>query len=237
MSVWRSDRQTELPDKRSSKLSGKRMKIAIGVVVVICLLLFLFREQWLMAIGNFLIVQDPLHPTDVIHVIAGEDYRTDYAIQLYKQGYAKTIFFTGGCCNFHNYYHGLHGLEVSLSQGVPLNAIAYDDSKVTSTYMEAERLREWISKSPTSIRSVIVVSDPFHMRRARWAYKKILGNNVEVQMAPVPFAKTPYQQEWWKNGASRKYIWDEYTKYLYYVVRYQFSQGKIKDWLKSLDTE
>src|SRR6185369_3491184 len=97
MSVWRSNRKTELPDKSSSKLSRKRMKIAIGIAVV-CLLLFLFREQWLIAIGNFLIVDDKLHPADVIHVIAGDDYRTDYAIQLYKQGYAKTIFFTGGWC-------------------------------------------------------------------------------------------------------------------------------------------
>jgi hypothetical protein len=138
MLVWRSDRQTALPGKRSSKLSGKRMKIAIGVVVVICLLLFLFREQWLMAIGNFLIVEDELHPADVIHVIAGDDYRTDYAIQLYKQGYAKTIFFTGGWCIYHNYYHGVHGQEVSLSLGVPLDAIACDESTVTSSYMEAE---------------------------------------------------------------------------------------------------
>ena len=72
------------------------MKILI-VLAVICLLIILFREQWLMAIGNFLIVQDQLHSGDVIHVIAGNDYRTDYAIQLYKQGYAKTIFFTGVC--------------------------------------------------------------------------------------------------------------------------------------------
>jgi hypothetical protein len=53
----------------------------------------LFSEQCLFRVGDFLIVQDALHPGEVIHVIAGEDYRTDYAIQLYRQGYEKTRFF------------------------------------------------------------------------------------------------------------------------------------------------
>ena len=212
------------------------MKIAIGIAVV-CLLLFLFREQWLIAIGNFLIVDDKLHPADVIHVIAGDDYRTDYAIQLYKQGYAKTIFFTGGWCKYHNYYHGSHGQEVSLSQGVPLDAIANDESSVMSTYMEAKRLKEWISKSPTPIRSVIVVSDPFHMRRAQWTYKRVLGKSIEILMAPVPFEVMPYQKVWWNDKDSRRYVRDEYQKYVYYFLRYNFSSGWLKNWLASLDTE
>jgi len=37
-------------------------------------------------IGDFLVVEDDLRPADVIHIIAGDDYRTDYAIQLYQQG-------------------------------------------------------------------------------------------------------------------------------------------------------
>jgi len=49
-----------------------------------------------------------LQPADAIHVIAGEDYRTDYAIQLYKQGYGKTLFFTGGWCETQGYHHGEH---------------------------------------------------------------------------------------------------------------------------------
>lgn len=213
------------------------MKIAVGFVVVICLLLLLFREQWLMAIGDFLIVEDDLHPADVIHVIAGEDYRTDYAIQLYKQGYAKTIFFTGGWCTFHNYYHGAHGQAVSLSQGIPLEAIAYDESTVMSTYMEAERLKEWISKSPRPIHSVIVVSDPFHMRRAQWTYQKVLGKSIGVQMAPVSFQQTVYQPAWWTDRISQEYVWNEYEKYLYYLLRYQLSSGLFQKWLISMDRE
>jgi uncharacterized SAM-binding protein YcdF (DUF218 family) len=214
----------------------KRMKIFIGLASL-SLVLFVFREKWLLAIGDFLIVEDTLHPADVIHVIAGDDYRTEYAIQLYKQGYGTILFFTGGWCTYHNYYHGKHAEEFSLARGVPLKAIAYDESKVTSTYMEAERLKEWIAQQPHTVRSVIVVSDPFHMRRVQWAYSKVLGESIKLQMAPVPFEQTPLQRVWWKDWKSRKYVRDEYQKYVYYIFRYQLSSGKFQKWLVSLDKE
>jgi uncharacterized SAM-binding protein YcdF (DUF218 family) len=209
----------------------------LGFLFLVIVLVIAFRQRILLAVGDFLVVQDELHPADAIHVIAGDDYRTDYAIQLYKQGYARRIFFTGGWCRFHGYYHGLHGQEVSLAQGVLPQDIAFDETTVISTYDEAERLKEWIDQSPVPIRSVIVVSDPFHMRRARWTYRKILGNSVEVQMAPVPFSQTPFQRVWWTDRASRKYVEDEYKKYAYYLARYQYSWGRLQKWLVSLDSE
>jgi hypothetical protein len=68
------------------------MKIRIGLVILSTILI-IFREQLLMYIGDFLSVQDTLQTADVIHVIAGDDYRTDYAIQLYKQEYGEKLFF------------------------------------------------------------------------------------------------------------------------------------------------
>jgi len=220
----------------SAYLSERRIKIIVGLGFL-SVLLILFHEQWLLPIGNYLVIEDTLQPADVIQVIAGEDYRTDYAIQLFKEGDAETLFYTGGWCNLHLYYHGEHAKEISLAAGVPLESIAIDDSPVTSTYMEAERLKEWISHSARPIRSVIVVSDPFHMRRVNWTYRWVLGDQIRVQMAPVPFDRTPYQRAWWKDPESRKYVQDEYRKYIYYMVRYQFSGGKFQEWLASFDTE
>lgn len=212
--------------------------LVIGFILLAAsLALILARESILMAVGNFLIVQDDLQPADVIHVISGEDLRTDYAIQLYKQGLGKTIFFTGGWYETKHYYHGLHGLSVSLAAGVPKSAIALDDSAVTSTYAEAERLKAWIDRSPVPIRSVIVVSDPFHMRRAQWTYRKVLGEGVKIEMAPLPFELTPYQRRWWEDHDSRDYVREEYEKMVYYVARYQLAWGPVKEWLASLDND
>src|SRR5512143_168385 len=146
-----------------------------------------FPTQTIAAVGNFLVIQDKLHPVDVIQVIAGEDYRTEYAIQLYKQGYAKMLFFTGGWCIQHQYYHGSHGMEVALQAGVPRQAVAYDDSKVLSTYDEVSLLKKYLDENQTGYHSVMVVSDPFHMRRAQWTYRHILGKGYTILMTPEPF--------------------------------------------------
>lgn len=197
--------------------------------------IILFRERWLTLIGDFLIIDDLLEPAEVIHVIAGEDYRTDYAFQLYQRGYGKTIFFTGGRCESHLTGHGARAKEKAIAQGVPVDSIAFDDSDVMSTYMEAEKLKEWIERNSYSVQSIIVVSDPFHMRRARCAYRRVFGDKVQLQMAPVPFKLTPYQSTWWKNVKSREYVQDEYFKFIFYLFRYKYSWGFFKDWLASFD--
>ena len=215
----------------------KHMLIAIATLILLGAILFLVREPILYFISDFLVVQDDLHPADVIHVIAGADYRTDYAIQLYQQGYGKQIFFTGGWCIFHNLYHGQHGRNLALEQGVPPESIAIDETTVTSTYSEAVRLKEFIANSSTPIHSVTIVSDPFHMQRARWTYRHVLGDEISLQMAPVPFELSPYQRRWWTDEASRKYVKDEYLKMAYYYLRYQLGAGPLQEWLVSLDRD
>jgi uncharacterized SAM-binding protein YcdF (DUF218 family) len=195
------------------------------------------RERVLYAIGDFLVVQDKLQTADVIHVIAGPDEYTDYAVRLYQQGYGKRIFFTGGWCREHSDYHGDRGRRRAGAQGVPAEAIATDDSHVTSTYSEVVRLREFIRQSETPIQSVISVSDPYHMRRARWTYRHVLGDGVRVYMPPVPFEFSAYKRSWWMDSASGQMVKDEYLKILYYYARYRFSWGLLREWLASLDRD
>jgi uncharacterized SAM-binding protein YcdF (DUF218 family) len=219
-------------------LSGQKKRFIVPIsIVLLGAALLVFRKPIALAAGDFLMTRDELQPADVIHVIAGEDYRTDYAIQLYQQDYGKQLFFTGGWCTYHNFYHGQHSRQLAMKQGVPEEVIAIDESQVMSTYEEAVRLKEFIAQNPDPIRSVIVVSDPYHMRRARWTYRHVLGAEVRVQMAPVPFDLTPYQQRWWTDDASRRYVRDEYLKIVYYYARYQLSWGPVKEWLASFDRD
>ncbi len=57
----------------------KRIKITVALVLLV-MILILGREQGVSLIGNHLIVEDDRKPADVIHVIAGDDYRADDAI-------------------------------------------------------------------------------------------------------------------------------------------------------------
>ena len=150
---------------------------------------------------------------------------------------AKQIFFTGGWCTFHGYYHGQHGAEHAEAQGVAPERIAIDESRVTSTYDEVVLLKEFIARSQAPIRSVIVVSDAFHGRRAVFTYRLVLGDAVAVQFAPVPFEASTYQRRWWTDRASQQYVRDEYMKLPYYCARYRVSWGPIQRWLAAMDRD
>ena len=195
--------RTKMPWRYAAIIAGIA---AVGVIV------FLVREPILLAVGNFLVVQEDLQPADVIHVISGPDYRSDYGDELYRQGYAKQMFFTGGWCPVIQGNHALRAEERALEQGIPATAIVADGFQVTSTYSEAVRLKMFIDQSPVPIRSVIIVSDPHHMRRARWAYHEVLGDGVKLEMAPVPFQQSPYRRRWWTDDESRQMVKDEYLK-------------------------
>lgn len=205
------------------------------IAVLLSATLYLTHERILLAMGDFLVVRNTLKPADVIHVIAGEDYRTDYAIQLFQQGFGRELYFTGGWCPFHNETHGDRAKRRAIQQGVKLEAIVIDDFPVTSTYSEVLRLKEFMRRAQVPLHSVIVVSDSFHTRRARWTYRQILGDDVKVQMAPVSFELSPYKRHWWIDRASRQFVKEEYLKIIYYHARYQLSWGPIKEWLASLD--
>jgi uncharacterized SAM-binding protein YcdF (DUF218 family) len=222
----------------SGQLSMKKIYYLIIIsLVIISFFLYIFRDVLLMAIGNFLIIQDPLQPADVIHVVSGPDHRTYYSIQLFKQGYGKKLFFTGGWCADIQGIHADRSKDQSMEQGIPEEMIGTDSYQVVSTYQEAERLKLWIDRTHGSVKSVIIVSDPHHMRRARWTYQQVLGKDIQLIMAPVPFDQTPYHQRWWLDRMSINMVRDEYIKTIYYYLRYKFSSGLIKEWLAKFDTE
>ncbi len=177
-------------------------------------------EPVLLAIGDRLVVQDQLQPADVIHVISGLDHRADYGIQLYREGYGERLFFTGGWCSLIDGNHAERGQTRALQQGVPPAAIVIDGSDVTSTYEEAVGLRDFIAAISQPVTSVIIVSDPYHMRRALWTYSHLLDEEIEIRMAPVPADQTPYLRRWWTDRDSRQKVWREYVKILYYHLRY-----------------
>jgi uncharacterized SAM-binding protein YcdF (DUF218 family) len=92
-----------------------------------------------------------------------------------------------------------------------------------------------VDAHPGKINSIIVVTDPYYTRRAKWAYEKVLGSSIKVIMAPVPFDQTGYTASWWKNAASREMVLKEYLKYGFYLLRYQWTSGPLQKLLAKFD--
>jgi uncharacterized SAM-binding protein YcdF (DUF218 family) len=199
------------------------------VVISLGLIPLLSYRAVLQAMGDFLVVEDELYPADLIHVISGPDQRIDHGVRLYQQGYGRQLFFTGAGSQAQR------AKVRAVMRGVPPSAVAIDRSRVGSTYSEALRLQEFITQSEAPIRSVILVSDAYHMRRSRWTYREVLGDQIALQMAPVPFEESQHTPYWWTFGPSRRMVVAEYLKLAFYLARYRFSRGIVQEWLTVLD--
>ncbi|MCB0164741.1 MAG: YdcF family protein [Anaerolineae bacterium] len=183
------------------------------VTGLLALVLLLMSHPILHGLGHYLMVEeDELQPADLIHSLGGNFSRLDYTDRLYRQGYAPTLFITGDsdAAVYRRYL---------FKKGIPAAAIRPDISHATSTYEEALELNAYLNRHP-AVRSVIIVSSPYHMRRARWTFERVLGHRVTLQFAPVPFKAGHVQPQWWRDPVSRHNVVSEWVKLVYYHLRY-----------------
>jgi uncharacterized SAM-binding protein YcdF (DUF218 family) len=170
--------------------------------------LFLVHQPILLGIGSFLIVEDHLKRADLIHTLGGGFDRLDYGLQLYKQGYGQRLFITGGD-------DAIVYRAYALANGAEAKHILPPASWAVNTHQEALELKQFLDRD-SSVQSVIVVSSPYHMRRAQWMFQDVLGEQVDLQFVPVPFEMARHEQQWWRDAGSRKIVIGEYFKLLIY---------------------
>lgn len=176
----------------------------------------LVHESILLAIGDFLVVEDELQPADLIHVLGGDFARLDYAVKLYHQGYAPRLFITGGKdARVYRRY--------AIDRGADPARIDPARSWAINTYQEAQELKQFLAANP-AVDSVIVVTSPYHTRRARWAFQRVVGRQARLTFAPVPLPGNEEQPDWWLDPVTRKQVISEYSKILLYRFRYQYNR-------------
>ena len=73
-----------------------------------------------------------------------------------------------------------------VAQGARPAYLQPEQSWASSTYEEALELKQFLDGHP-ALRSVILVSSPYNMRRAKWTFEQVLGRRVTWQYATVPF--------------------------------------------------
>lgn len=216
------------PPPGRRKRSGRIRWLIIGaVLLLISGTLYFFHPAILRGVGQFLIVDDLLSPSDAIVLSTGDLYnRPSVAARLYHQGYASWIMFSPLEKNLAEKFgivaeHGTLLRKVLVSLGVPDSSIIllHFEGGVTSTFDEALSVRNFIAERP-SLKKIIVVTSAFHTRRASLVYRKALHHlNVEVLMAPAPYSHVDVN-EWWKSEDGLIFCLNEYVKLVYYWLKY-----------------
>jgi uncharacterized SAM-binding protein YcdF (DUF218 family) len=147
-------------------------------------------------------VLDEAQPADVIVVLGAAEYRgkpspvlrarLDHALDLYRRGLSTRILTTGGAGGDPLYTESEVGRKYLSQHGVPVESIIIEDegeSTVESGLAVAEIMRRM------DLRSCIVVSDGYHIYRA----KKILENQgFRAFGSPRPWKQAPgvWENHW-----------------------------------------
>ena len=108
-------------------------------------------------------------------------------------------------------------VQLLAAAGVPLQQLEYDVES-SNSWEEAVNTRRLMEER--GWRRVMVVSDPFHMRRLSWTWRRVFaGSALEYSLvASSPADWKP--DSWWRDEKSGAAVIVEYIKIAYYLVNY-----------------
>lgn len=161
--------------------------------------------------------------SDAILVLAGSYQRPIHAGDLYRQGFAPLVYVSVVVPD--PAAAPLAALGVKLvpkeetyeqtlrAKGVPADRILRLGSKSLSTVDEAYELRKRFAGKPAK---VLVVTSPFHVRRARMIFTDALqGSGIAVAVVATPQESFP--DRWWSSQDAAREVLLEWTKILFYL--------------------
>jgi len=163
--------------------------------------------------GKYLYYKDEMKPADVIVVLAGEETeRVEHGVKLFKEGWARKdkVILAGGPLVWKYTWASLMK-EHAIFLGVPKDAILLEDRSRT-TEEDAIFTKEIFNKY--GYKSCILVTSPYHSRRALKIFRKVMADKIMVISAPAEKSWFSFD-EWWKRRRDRSRVLDEYSKFIW----------------------
>jgi uncharacterized SAM-binding protein YcdF (DUF218 family) len=192
----------------------RKLWIAFGATVLLGLAALAFAGRFLAAPA------EAPAKADLLVSLGGDGgSRVQTAANLYAQGLAPRILLTGidhgDAAARPRYLEWRAALLVE--RGVPASALLFDHESGNS-WQEALNIQMLMARE--GWKSVIVVSDPPHLRRLSWVWSRAFrGSGLEYRLvaARLPGWDASY---WWRHEKSAQFVLMELIKLTYYVFRY-----------------
>jgi uncharacterized SAM-binding protein YcdF (DUF218 family) len=170
--------------------------VLIGVLLSIATAVASF-----LALGGWLATEDALVRSDAIVAISGDTgARTDTAVALWKDGWAPLIIFSGAAIDPASVSSAEIMRREAVRQGVPESATLIEPNSAT-TEENASEVAKMLSDR--KIASAILVTSPWHQRRASMAFSRALApRGVALRNYP---ARDPQWNAvlWWQHEPMR----------------------------------
>ena len=171
---------------RTAQRQGARLILGTAAVY-----LLLFRSPFLWIVAEPLRVAQPARPADAIVVFAGGggesgkagggyQERVKQALDLYRKGKAPRMIFSSGYTFVFREAEVMK--ELAIAHGVPESAIVLE-TQAANTRQNVQYVADILGRHQW--RSILLVSSPYHMRRAVLTWRKV-APDVTVIAIPVP---------------------------------------------------
>ena len=166
------------------------------------------RNMWLMLVGAglvaaalsgpLLIAWDRPAPADAIVVIGGDHKpeRVWWAVDLYNRGYAPVLILSGGTVVFEG-DEWITEAEMMRRYariwGAPDEAVILE-ARSSSTIENAQFCQEICSSH--GYHSILLVTSPYHSRRAGRTFREVFGSSTRVLVQPA--LQGFFKVFWWR---------------------------------------
>jgi uncharacterized SAM-binding protein YcdF (DUF218 family) len=195
------------------------------------LLLYLFLRfagpPLLQAYAGWLVVQDPVRPSDAaVALSGGEGERLLAAIELYKRREARALLIVGPDVPLLKVYTREDSLtqaeakrRIAVRRGIPPDSV-FVALGPSSTYEEAERSLQ--EARDRGWRTLLIVTDPFHTRRARATFRHVFrGSGVHLAVYHLPEGRSSQSRiRWWRRESDLMAVFTETVKMVFYAVHH-----------------
>lgn len=187
-----------------------KLILKIGAIAVFALLVLL------LGISFYLSPQDKLEKTEAIVVISGgdTDARINEGVDLYFKGYAQTLIFSGAAAS-GSISNAQAMKNIAVSKGVkPENILIEESSKTT----EENALETANIIRDRQLDSIILVTSPYHQRRAYTEFRKHLGPEFKI-VNHSALDKNWRKNGWWENSNAVFLTLAETVKNFYFIFK------------------
>ena len=148
-------------------------------------------ESLVQILWNYMLVGHSLRKADCIFVLGSHDIRiADYAVELYKTGFAPYLMFSGGVIQQNSalnvFWENTEAecfARIALSDGIPSDRILIEECS-TNTGENFQFSRQLIEKQGLDFQSFILVQKPYMERRVLATAKALWPDKDYVVTSP-----------------------------------------------------
>jgi len=199
---------------RPSETGGILIKMIVSLfLVTFGLGLYFVRHPIFRFAAESWVIEDPLEKSDVLIVLSDDNFYADRATrtaELFREGKAPLVVASGRRMRPSAGIAELMEHDL-VARGVPKDRILRFAQDGDSTREEAEALAK-LAKTKRWHKAIVVTSN-YHTRRARYIFRHVFPQDIEVSVASARDGDFN-PENWWEKRKSTKLFMREITEML-----------------------